>query len=140
MGDQHWARSLPVDSFRLSHPPDSGVVERAESELGVSLPPELRDLYRESDGVFDTAGQWFVIWPLADVVTRNRAAWDAAQGLDRRALLAFGDDGTGDPFCVPCDGSRAVVVWSEIDGSATYMADDIERFWSAWTSGTLPHY
>jgi hypothetical protein len=139
MGEPHWLRSLAADSYRLEPPPDSSVVERAESDLGVSFPAELRELYCESDGVFDTAGQWFVIWPLADVVARNSEAW-AAQGLDRRALLAFGDDGTGDPFCVRCDGSRAVVVWSEIDGSTTYIADDIQRFWSAWRSGTPPHY
>jgi hypothetical protein len=132
-------RNLAVDNYLLGDPPDSGAVEQAESDLEVSLPADLRELFRNTDGVFDVAGQWFVIWPLADVVARNRQAW-AARGLDRRALLAFGDDGTGDPFCVACDGSRAVVVWSEIDDSVTYMADDIERFWSAWTAGTLPPY
>jgi hypothetical protein len=139
MGEPHWTQSLAVDTYRLIDPPDSATVERAESDLGLPLPTELRELYRECDGIFDVAGQWFVVWPLAAVVARNKEAW-AAQGVDRRALLAFGDDGTGDPFCVLCDGSRTVVIWSEIEHTATHLADGIEPFWSAWTSDKLPHH
>jgi cell wall assembly regulator SMI1 len=50
-------------------------VRAAEAGLGVVVPVELRDLYAVSDGLFDHAGQWFVVWPLVEVVTRNQEAW-----------------------------------------------------------------
>jgi hypothetical protein len=65
------------------------------------FPEDLRRLYLASDGVFDAPAQWFVIWPIADVVIRNREAWSCEDSPSRRNLVGFGDDGTGAPFCVP---------------------------------------
>jgi hypothetical protein len=48
-----------------------------------------------------------VIWPLADVVERNRAATEVESG-HRRDWVAFGDDGAGNPFCVDRSGNDAV--------------------------------
>jgi hypothetical protein len=62
-------------------------------------------LYLASDGVFDRVGQWCVIWPLSEIVTRNLQAWALEDVPGRQALVGFGDDGTGAPFCVPRDGS-----------------------------------
>jgi hypothetical protein len=103
----------------------------------VTLPSALRALYLASDGVFDEPGQWFVIWPLAEVVARNQAAWaDGNHG--RRRLLAFGDDGTGDLFCVPIGGGPEIVFWSAIDGTATHLARSLPLLWEAWTTDSLP--
>ena len=45
----------------------------AEAELGATFPGEIRSLYLTSDGVFDEPGQWFVIWPVAELISRNQA-------------------------------------------------------------------
>ena len=82
---------------RLRAPATPSSLRAAECELEVTFPAELRALYLASDGFFDEPGQWFVIWPVTDLVSRNKAAW-AAEGSIRRKLLAFGDDGTASPF------------------------------------------
>ena len=84
---------------RLRSPAAPSSLSAAESELEVTFPAGLRALYLASDGVFDEPGQWFVIWPVTELVSRNQAAW-ATGGSTRRELLAFGDDGTGSPLCL----------------------------------------
>jgi hypothetical protein len=88
--------------------------------------------------MFDRAGQWFVIWPLPEVVTRNRLAWSVEDSLARRGLVGFGDDGTGGPFRVRRDGGGGVFGWSAIGGEATWLAATIAEFWPGWVAGTLP--
>lgn len=106
-------------------------VAGAESALGVRLPNALRAAYRIADGRFRDDGQWWVVWPLDRLVNDNRERW--AEEMLPRAMLAFGDDGTGDAFCVRLEGAEDQVVrWSsigqEIDGSFGTM----EAFLSEW--------
>jgi hypothetical protein len=99
--DVDWTAVLRADDgSRMRDPAGASAISAAESALGVVFPGDLRALYLVSDGVFDEPGQWFIIWPLAEVVARNQAA-RAGESTTRLRLLAFGDDGTGAPFCVP---------------------------------------
>jgi hypothetical protein len=113
-------------------------VTAAEAALAAVLPAGLRELYLVTNGVFDRPGQWFVIWPLPEVVTRNREAWAQDSSPARRELIGFGDDGTGAPFCVRRDGGSNVFAWSPIDGKATLLARSVAGFWSRWAADTLP--
>lgn len=72
-------------------------MKQAEALLGAVFPADLRTLFLATDGVFDQPGQWFVVWPLGEVVTRNQRAW-AHESAARQELVGFGDDGTGAPF------------------------------------------
>jgi hypothetical protein len=116
----------------------AGEVAAAEAVLGAVFPDDLRGVYLASNGVFDRPGQWFVIWPLPEVVASNRRAWSWEDSPARRGLVGFGDDGTGAPFCVPRDGSGGVFAWSPIVGEATLLAGTIAGFWSGWLAGSLP--
>ena len=103
-----WRQLLGADDgYELRPGAAASEVAAAEMALAAAFPAELRQLYLASDGVFDHPGQSFVIWPLSEVVTRNRKAWPR-DGPARRELVGFGDAGTGAPFCVPRDGGRAV--------------------------------
>jgi hypothetical protein len=125
------------DGCWMRAPAGAAAINAGESALGLTFPGDLRALYLASDGVFDEPGQWFVIWPLAEVVARNQAAW-AGECATRRRLLAFGDDGTGAPFCLPADGEPEVFFWDPILNEATHLAHDLRSFWVAWTTGSLP--
>ena len=134
-----WQQLLgAVDGYQLRPGAGAGKVAAAEAALEAVFPADLRELYLVSDGVFDAPGQWFVIWPLAEVVTRNRDAWSREGGPARRALVGFGDDGAGAPFCVPRDGGGGVFAWSAIGGEAALLADTVAGFWSGWIADTLP--
>jgi SMI1/KNR4 family protein SUKH-1 len=134
-----WRQLLSADDgYELRPGAAAGEIAAAEAALGAVFPADLRQVYLASDGVFDRTGQWFVIWPLPEVVTRNRAAWSQAASPARCQLVGFGDDGTGAPFCVPRDGSSGVFAWSAIDGAATLLASSVAGFWSGWVASTLP--
>jgi hypothetical protein len=133
-----WRQLLSADGgYELRPGAAASEIAAAETALAAAFPAELRQLYLATDGVFDHPGQWFVIWPLSQIVTRNRQAWPQA-GPARRELVGFGDDGTGAPFCVPRDGGTGIFAWSAIDRKATLLASSLPGFWSRWTADTLP--
>ena len=134
-----WRQLLSAgDGYQLRPGVSRAEAAAAEAALTAALPAELKDLYLASDGVFDATGQWFVIWPLAELVTRNQDAWSRDARSPRQALVGFGDDGTGAPFCVIREDGSSVFAWSAIDGEATLLADTVAGFWSGWVAGTLP--
>jgi cell wall assembly regulator SMI1 len=130
-----WTAVLRTDDgYWLRDSVGASAICNAESALEGTFPAALRSLYPASDGVFDEPGQWFVIWPLAEVVMRNQAAWADGSSI-RRELLAFGDDGTSALFCVPVGGGS-----STIGSRATHLPRSLPLFWDAWTTGSLPPY
>ena len=108
------ADSLAVNGVRIGPPCPADAIDMAESDLGVVLPEPIRRLLLGGDGRFDLEGQWWVAWPLERIVQENLEAW-SHRGLPR-SLLAIGDDGAGDPFCLRLSGGgNRVVRWSWID-------------------------
>lgn len=130
------------DGLVLRVPAVEADLAAAEEALDAELPDALRQLYRVSDGVFDGPGQWFVVWPLGDVVERNRDDWAGWPGefAARRDLVAFGDDGTGTPFCTPRDGGPGVFVWSPIEAVSIPVAGTVDEFFTRWRADSLPLY
>jgi hypothetical protein len=113
-------------------------IAAAQTMLDRVFPAELREIYLASDDVFDRPGQWFVIWPLAEVVTGNHQAWSQDASQTGRDLVGFGDDGTGAPFCATRNGDSKVVALSPIEDAATLLAESIADFWTKREAGTLP--
>ena len=136
-----WQQSLSTgDGFELRPGAAEDEIAAAEAALEAVFPPELRGVYGATNGLLDLSGQWLVIWPLPEVVGRNREAWEVEDSPFRRKLVGFGDDGTGVPFCVRRDGGDGVFAWSAFDGQATRLAHTVATFWSGWVAGTLPRY
>lgn len=114
-------------------PCTSRSLNEAEVALEVSLPPRIRDLYEAGDGRYHLAGQWWVAWPLDRVVSDNRHAWAGAYGVHLpRHFIALGDDGTGDPFCVPTSGEDRVARWSWILGEVDSEVGTLTEFTEQW--------
>ena len=130
-----WPALLQREGYELQPGACPEALEAAEGVLGLRFPDGLRSLYMVSDGVFDTVGQWFVIWPvgmLADQNTRLRNGGLLPSG----PVIAFGDDGTGDVFCMK-PGQQDVSCWHPIDGSMPQLASDLATFWRGWADGTI---
>ena len=109
-------------------------VESAEGRLSVSFPARLRRLYEESDGRFSEAGQWWVVWPLDRLVNDNQRSW--SDGTLTRRLLAFGDDGTGNPFCVALNSDADEVLrWNWLDQEVQVNDGGMSQFLHAWLDG-----
>ena len=138
MSPSSWITALrTAGGCRLRAPVTPAGFDTAECELEVTFPGELRALYLASDGVLDEPGQWFVIWPLADLVSRSQAAW-ATGGSTRRRLLAFGDDGTGSASCVSRSGGPDVFFWNPAMNEVTHLAPSLTSFWNRWIKDFLP--
>lgn len=135
-----WRQTLQALDAGLELQPSASAasIAAAELRLGVTLPPDLRGLYEATDGIHDNGGQWFVMWQLEDLAIRNLEAWSSDWETEpRRGLLGFGDDGTGDPFCVELKGGTTVFHWSPIEQLARPLAPDLLQFWTGWFTGTI---
>ena len=73
------------------------------------------------------------MWPLDRLVSDNLDAWQRNQLS--QDLLAFGDDGTGNPFCLRLRDSDEVVRWSWIDLQAEQGEGTLLDFVSWWVKG-----
>src|SRR4051794_33955107 len=98
-----WREVLRENAVEVQEPVPPGDLAAGERRLGIELPADLRQMYEATDGLYDGGGEWFVMWRFADLVERNLEAWKLESG-DRRLQLGFGDDGTGNPFCIRLDG------------------------------------
>lgn len=76
MNDPGWNETLRLDDrYELRADVSSAELSETESILEAAFPQDLRELYLFTDGIFDPAGQWFILWPLVEVVARNRQSW-----------------------------------------------------------------
>jgi len=125
-----WFRQIRAAGIRPGPPAETSTLARARVALGHVLPPELETLYVAADGFFHEEGQWWVVWPLRRVLEKNPSAWRS--GLDA-SLLAFGDDGTGSPFCMHLAASDGTVVrWNWIDQEVESRYPSLAEFLSEW--------
>lgn len=128
-----WRHLLAADGeYGLSPGVTADDLAGAEADLGVEFPAALRQVYLASDGVFSRDGQYYPVWPLAEVLRRNRADWSRDDWQGRADLVGFGDNGTGAPFCVERAGSDSVYHWDPIDGGANPLARTFTEFWAGW--------
>ena len=104
----------------------------AEGRLGVTLPDALKAMYRSANGHLNVNGQWWVVWPLDRLVADTLRRWD--DGALDRTLVAFGDDGTGDPFCVYSAVESPVIRWSVISSEVVGELSH-DQFEAEWLEG-----
>ena len=106
-------------------------LEELEASLGVRLPSALRSFLGQHDGWYDAEGQWWAVWPRQRVAEDNEDAW--RRGDLPTDLIAFGDNGTGNPFCVRHPGGGDEVVrWSWIDNDVEHNLGSWEAFAQEW--------
>jgi hypothetical protein len=117
----------------------------AESALGIELPPDLRDLLRESDGVLGEYGLGLV-WSLDRIVEDNLRFRSSTNFRDLYMpfdnLLFFADAGNGDQFAfsVQADGAihrPAIFAWNHEDDSRTWVAQSLRNYLEGWISGKI---
>ena len=134
----YWRHLLAADGeYELAPGVAADALADAEAVLGAVFPTALRQAYLASDGAFLRNGQYYPLWPLAEVLRRNSDDWSWDDTPERHELVGFGDNGTGEPFCVARTGSDTVYHWSPIGGEATPLAKTLAEFWAGWNAGTI---
>ena len=119
------------------------VLADAERRLDTRLPPDLRDLLSESDGVFGGYGLGLV-WPVTRIVEDNldfRTSAVFRHHYERfDDLLFFGDAGNGDQFAFRLAGGpwgNGVFAWDHEDDRRFLVAPDLGRYLEWWADGRL---
>ena len=110
----------------------AAALDAAEEALGLPLPPGFRAMYLDQDGRYRSGGDWWVVWPLARLVSSTVDGWRS--GTLSPGLIAFGDDGTGSPFCMRVDGRDEVVRWSWIDRTVETTEGGLDYFLMHWAT------
>ncbi|MFD7296592.1 SMI1/KNR4 family protein [Streptomyces sp. NPDC059897] len=116
----------------FSRPAPSAEVVRVESSLSQALPPELRTLLLEANGLQDQYGT-DVIWSAAQVLEENLVARSDEAFAQLYApfdpFVFFGDNGGGDRFAflaeAPQDG---VWVWDHETDERTRVAGSLQEY------------
>jgi SMI1-KNR4 cell-wall len=116
-------------------------IDACETALGQTLPRELADLLRESDGVEGEYGLGLV-WPVERIKKDNlefRAnVTFATLYMPFEPLLFFADAGNGDQFAfVIRDRPADVFVWDHETDSRTMVAPSLATYLEWWLDGRL---
>jgi hypothetical protein len=113
----------------------------AEANLGGSLPPDLRALLEESNGVSGEYGLGLV-WPIERIVSDNALFRTNPEFADLYMpfdpLLFFADAGNGDMFAFVWTPRRdEVFAWDHETDSRNWVAPSLETYLRWWLAGDL---
>ena len=115
-----------------------------EVALGVALPPELRALLLETNGIIDKYGDG--IMSAEQILDRNlEMRCDTEQDdlyMPFDHLLCFADAGNGDLFFFPIQGDGKinrpdVFIWNHETDGRQWVAGSLQQFVQRWYSGQL---
>lgn len=120
-------RDTDSSSFDPAPPLSAGDLAQAEKALGTLIPDPLVRLYRASNGTFDKQGQWWVVWPMAQMLESR--TWLSEFSGYLHEWIPFGDDGTGDPYCFQ-RADDSITRLSMINGDHEPFAQDLAEFWT----------
>jgi len=139
---EHIAAICAQASF--SEPAGEQTLSAAETQLGMQLPDELRELLAESNGV---RGEYelALIWPIERIVADNRLFREDESFktlyMPFDGLLFFADAGNGDQFAFAVAGGQVrrpdIFVWNHEEDSRTWLAKDLCDYLEGWISGRI---
>ena len=121
---------------KFSLPATASELERAEAELRIAFPDELRSLLLETNGVMAYYSSPLV-WPVEEIVTQNRffrANPDFAElYMPFDSLLLFGAEGNSDHFGYSILGGKIrlssfIYEWDHESDSRVWFATDLPDY------------
>ncbi|MEV5265613.1 SMI1/KNR4 family protein [Streptomyces werraensis] len=124
-----------IESFPSAEsdsPADPSLLDRIESELGQSLPSDLRSFLLESDGLTDEYGT-DVVWSAQRILDDNMHFRGDEQFrslyMPFDSLMFFGDNGGGDQFAfVRVPERNEVLVWDHETDSRNLVSPALESY------------
>lgn len=117
---------------KFSDPAQESDLAEAERRLGRALPPELRKLLLETDGVIGHTSV-DTVWPIDQIIEQNLSfrsdASFALLYMPFDPLLFFGDNGGGDQFAFVQSPQRPdIFVWEHETDSRRWVAGHLKDY------------
>lgn len=143
-----WLRGLDTaeGTINLTDPVDPDALGDAEDRLGLTLPPALRSLLVESDGISGT-GRGEPVWPVEriaeeNLLLRTEGSTPALPDGADEDLLFFGDMGEGRLLAYELKvdeiAETDVYLWQPDLREAVWVASDLQSLLDDWYRGDLP--
>ncbi|MFF2445857.1 SMI1/KNR4 family protein [Neobacillus sp. NPDC058068] len=118
--------------------------DEINAKLNVELPTELKNLFSETNGVFDEFN-CPLIWSTKQIIEENLSLRNDEEFKDLFMpfdhLLFFSDAGNGDLFGYAILNGEIqkddVYVWSHECDSRTWIASSLEDFIEGWATGRI---
>jgi hypothetical protein len=128
-----WSTVLAsMPECELQPPATEDELRRVEADLDFALPQDLRELYLTSNGVYTRGSEYYYLWPI------DRVSADNMEPIRSHPwLIAFGDNGCGEPFCVRRDGAPGIFYCYPMADEVHQIADTLVEFWIGWHNGTI---
>ena len=135
---QRWRAQISevFTDAKFAAPAKPAELERAESELRISFPAELRSFFLETNGVTARYGSPLV-WPVEEVITQNKLFREQPDFTDLYmpfdSLLFFGAEGNGDQFAYRILGGRIlpasfIFEWDHENDNRVWFATDLADY------------
>jgi hypothetical protein len=132
---------LPAAEF--APPATDAQLDAVEADLGQPLPPVLRELLRETNGVRGDAYGLGLVWDAERISRDNKYFRDSEDFrqlyMPFTPLLFFGDAGNGDQFAFVRQPVRDddIYAWNHEDDSRTWVAPRLAVFFEWWGDGRI---
>ena len=123
--------NLPVEA-EIAEPASAADVDVIETQLGQTVPADLKALLLETNGVVDQYGT-DVVWPAEKIAAENadfrtRADFNELY-MPFIPLMFFGDNGGGDQFAFVRQPERTdVFVWEHETDSRRMVTGTLEQY------------
>jgi len=122
----------------------SAEITQIKTSLGVSLPADLEELLRESNGVLGEY-ELGLIWSLDRIISENIAFRENPDFPELYMpfdhLLFFADAGNGDQFAYAIQAGEIrrpdIFVWNHEEDSRTCCAPSLDQYLERWLTGEL---
>jgi len=124
-----WLNLVAGTALRSTQPAEEAALREAEDALGHRLSDALRELYCQSNGIFDEWAYAYVL-PVEELSGRRRElreAW-AAKFATFDDVFVIGQLGNGDLLMHPMDRhgpAETVIVWDHEDDTRIVYASDL---------------
>ena len=138
-----------TSSFDFNVPASDNLLEELQTQFGLKeLPPELEELYRQTNGIDELLdGQKIgeLIWSIDKVIETNREYRNLPNFKELYMpfdqLLFISDAGNGDLFgFVTLNGKfdrYDIFTWNHESDISTWVAPNLTTFIKWWTNGTI---
>lgn len=127
------------DSCEFSPPVSFAELIALEKILGCTLPPSLKSLLLETNGVYHSGFSMAFLWDLETILAANldfRRNWEAYGNSRFEDLLFFSEGGNGDRYAFELISGEEVegkILWRDHEtGERVFVSSTLEEFIKGW--------
>jgi hypothetical protein len=109
-------------------------IELAQTKIGLPMPPELGELYSETNGIYLNDASMWIIWSIDELAKENLYMHTSPEiafyEMSFKHLFFFGELGNGDLLAMNLD-PLSVGIWDHEDGEFRGSASSLQAYFES---------